>query len=101
MGRSEGALTKNDRRTLRNNDASGFVDVDRATRTAGGGMLRHQYFHQNPWVISDVLLASFYWMTPTERGLVRKADGVLWTFPKDFPDRAKRIASERRVFTQR
>lgn len=101
LGHCEGALTDGDRRALRTIEASGFVDVDRATREAGGGMLRHQYFHQNPWVISDALLASFYWLSPAERGLVRKEDGAVWEFPSDFPERVKRIASERRVFTGR
>ena len=70
-------------------DEAGRVGVKRAAKGKGG----HGYWYQNPWVSSDVLLMIKYDLGPAERGLVRGADGAVWVFPEDYPERLRAIAS--------
>ena len=98
LGRSATDLTGEDLATLRAEQRSAFIDVTSACLAKGGGFLGHQYFHQNGWVFTDVLLASFAWLPPGERGLVRGKGKALWTFPDDYPERVRKIARQKKLF---
>ena len=97
VGRSAKDLTENDLATLKAQEESAFIDVTSTCLKNGGGRLGHQYFHQNNWVLTDILLASFFWLTPGERGLVREEGEALWKFPDDYPERIKRIVREKKL----
>lgn len=44
----------------------------------------HGYFRASPWASSDILMALFYGLGPSERGLVRQDDLPVYTFPPDY-----------------
>lgn len=63
------------------------IDVTQAEAgTAGSG---HSYFRESPWVSSDILVTLLYDLPPAERGLVRKPDSPIWTFPDDYITRLR------------
>jgi esterase/lipase superfamily enzyme len=59
-----------------------LVDVSEAEDIEVGN--GHAYFRQSPWVSSDLLMTLRYRAAPGDRGLVRKEDGVIWTFPDSY-----------------
>jgi len=64
------------------------VDVtDAEAGTAGSG---HGYFRESPWVSSDILATLLYDLPPSDRGLVRKPNSPVWTFPSDYISRLRR-----------
>jgi esterase/lipase superfamily enzyme len=64
------------------------IDVSEAEAgTAGSG---HSYFRESPWVSSDILATLLYDLTPAQRGLARKPNSPVWTFPGDYINRLRR-----------
>jgi len=69
-----------------------IIDVtDAEAGTAGSG---HGYFRESPWVSSDLLMTLLYDRAPADRGLVRKPNSPIWTFPADYIDRLRRVLTE-------
>ena len=61
-----------------------FIDVTGvAGFDTGNG---HACFRSSPWVSSDLLASLLYGIGPAERGLIRPADAVSWSFPSDYLD---------------
>jgi len=59
-----------------------IIDVtDAEGGTSGSG---HSYFRTSPWVSSDLLMSLLYDLAPEERGLVKREDLPIWTFPEDY-----------------
>lgn len=69
------------------------IDVT-AAEEKHGSWLGHSYFHKDPWVSSDLLLLMKYGLPARDRGLSREDNGALWTFPKDYPQRVRAIATD-------
>ena len=68
------------------------IDVtDAAASTSGNG---HAYFRASPWVSSDILTALAYDIEPAKRGLEKKGDEPVWSFPPDYIDRLRKVLSE-------
>ena len=62
-----------------------LVDVTQAAgSTAGNG---HNYFSRSPWVSSDLLALLAFDLDPARRGLVKRTDLPVWTFPPDYIER--------------
>ena len=58
------------------------IDVtDAAGSMSGNG---HSYFRSSPWVSSDILMNVYFNLSPGERGLVKREDSPVWTFPPDY-----------------
>jgi len=90
LGASVQRLTESERLVLRQS-ATQAIDVTNAERHSGS-LLGHSYYHQNPWVSSDVALLVALGATPEERGLVRDDKTAFWSFPDDYQSRIKGIA---------
>jgi esterase/lipase superfamily enzyme len=76
---------------LRQHPELRIVDVtDAEAGTAGSG---HSYFRESPWVSSDILTTLMYDLDPSERGLVKKPNSPVWTFPTDYINRLRRSLS--------
>ena len=84
MGASVGRLTAEERKAVRASPSQA-IDVTNAERRAKS-TLGHSYYHQNPWVSSDVALFLAVGATPEERGLVRDEETAFWSFPDDYED---------------
>jgi len=70
-----------------------IIDVsDAEAGTAGSG---HGYFRESPWVSSDILMALLYDLAPSDRGLVRKPNSPIWTFPEDYVGRLRRALHQK------
>lgn len=57
----------------------------------------HDFWYENAWVSSDVLIQLVLHASPAERGLQENAGprgGIYWTFPHDYPDRIVRLIHE-------
>jgi esterase/lipase superfamily enzyme len=64
-----------------------IIDVSNvADASAGTG---HEYFRKSPWASSDVLTLLRTDLSPEERGLVRKENSPIWTFPADYIQRLR------------
>jgi esterase/lipase superfamily enzyme len=92
LGASVHRLTDKERQVLRQS-ATQAIDVTNAERRSGS-LLGHSYYHQNPWVSSDVALLVAVGATPAERGLVRDDKTAFWSFPDDYQSRIKEIAKQ-------
>ena len=68
-----------------------IVDVFLAERMFGS-WLGHSYFHDDPWVSTDVLLTLKHGLLPDARGLVRDPEESVFTFPADYPAKAAAAA---------
>ena len=44
----------------------------------------HRYFRKSPWASSDILMTLRYDLLPADRGLVRRENNPIWTFPPDY-----------------
>lgn len=84
-----------------------ILDVG-GSRIPGFSSGAHDFWYQNPWVSSDVLVQFLYHARPAERDLVQyRIDKgvVIWHFPEDYPERivdaVKRLASRKRNPCQR
>ena len=77
---------------MRTNQSLEFIDVtDAAGSTSGNG---HGYFRTSPWVSSDVLTLLAFNLDPAQRGLEKKADGLIWTFPPDYIEGLRKALRE-------
>lgn len=68
-----------------------IVDVVGA-ETRVGSWLGHSYFHEDPWVSTDVLLTLATGAHPLDRGLQRDGERKVFAFGKQYPDRARAAA---------
>jgi hypothetical protein len=73
---------------LRQNEKLYLVDVTGAEGAQTGN--GHGYFPSSPWGSSDVLMSLMYGLTPSDRGLVRRDQQPVWTFPGDYVERLRR-----------
>ncbi len=69
-----------------------IIDVSNAEASDTGN--GHWYFRSSPWASGDLFLSLLTDRTPSERGLVRSPDQVVWQFP---PDYVERVSSARRM----
>jgi esterase/lipase superfamily enzyme len=76
-----------------------WIDVTNAERHAPT-MLGHSYYHQNPWVSSDLMLFLRLGATPEERGLVRDLKTGFLVFPDDYAERLPEIVARLRATYQ-
>ena len=74
---------------LRANPSLQFIDVTGAAGSTDGN--GHNYFRQSPWVSSDLIALLAYNISAAERGLEKKADLPVWTFPPDFIERLRKV----------
>ena len=68
-----------------------IVDVAEAENRLGS-WLGHSYFHDDPWVSTDVLLALGTGARPAQRGLVFDHERKSFVFGKDYPEHARAAA---------
>jgi esterase/lipase superfamily enzyme len=68
-----------------------LIDVVAAEKNHGS-WLGHSYFHEDPWVSSDLVLMLRHHLDPAARGLVTDGDSPIWGFPKDYPERSRSVA---------
>ena len=85
VGRSIGKLSDDQRDALIRADQQ-WIDATNAQRRSSS-FLGHSYYHQNPWVSSDVMLYLRLGATPEERGLVRNRETGFLEFPDDYEER--------------
>jgi esterase/lipase superfamily enzyme len=77
---------------LRANPSLQFIDVTEAAgSTTGNG---HAYLRKSPWVSSDLIALLGYDLGAAERGLEKRADLPVWTFPPDFIERLRKVLAE-------
>jgi hypothetical protein len=89
LGNSIGKLTDDERAALIANDTQ-WIDVAEAEKHSST-WLGHSYFHDNPWVSSDLMLYLRTGATAEERGLVRDMDTGFLVFPKDYEEQLPAI----------
>lgn len=92
LGASLTALTEDNLDFLKGNRNCEIIDVGGAEKDHGS-WLGHSYFHQDPWVSSDVLMSLRYNVPPERRGLVQSDGQPVWGFPEDYPQRARQAAA--------
>lgn len=68
-----------------------IVDVV-AAEDRVGSWLGHSYFHEDPWVSTDVLLTLATGAHPLDRGLQRDGERKVYAFGKKYPERARAAA---------
>jgi esterase/lipase superfamily enzyme len=73
-----------------------WIDVTNAQRRAPT-FLGHSYFHENPWVSSDLMLFLALGATPAERGLNRDTKTGFLVFPDDYEERLPEIVARLRA----
>ncbi len=94
VGNSIGKLSEYERDGLIRNKGQ-WIDVTAAQRRAPS-FLGHSYYHQNPWVSSDVLLYLRTGASGEERGLVRDLETGFLTFPADYEEQLPEIVDRLR-----
>ncbi|MHC4320140.1 MAG: hypothetical protein ACYS1B_16570 [Planctomycetota bacterium] len=92
LGRSIGKLSDDDRDALINNETQ-WIDVTNAQERSSS-FLGHSYFHDNPWVSSDLMIYLRFGATAEERGLVRDMETGFLTFPDDYEERLPEIVRQ-------
>lgn len=91
LGRPLEALTPGQLEFLRRHANVDVIDVAEAERRLGS-WLGHSYFHDDPWVSTDVLLALGTALGPAERGLRFDEGREVWAFGPDYPALARAAA---------
>jgi esterase/lipase superfamily enzyme len=91
LGQPMSVLTPKNIAFLGAQEGVDIVDVFLAERMFGS-WLGHSYFHDDPWVSTDVLLTLKHGLLPDARGLVRDAKESVFTFPADYPAKAAAAA---------
>ncbi len=89
LGNSIGRLTEDEREALISTDAQ-WIDAT-AAQQHSSTFLGHSYFHDNPWVSSDLMLFVRLGATAEERGLVRDMGTGFLTFPDDYEEQLPQI----------
>ena len=92
LGRSIGELSERDREAVLTTDSQ-WIDATNAQRRYSS-FIGHSYFHQNPWVSSDVMLFLRLGLDPKARGLVRNTETGFLVFPSDYEQKLPGIADE-------
>jgi len=65
-----------------------IIDVSDVPGPQGfGGVAGHYYWYANDWVMTDVVVAFRWQLSPDQRGLYRKPGMARWNFPKDYPQK--------------
>ena len=95
LGNSIGKLTEDERKALIGNDTQ-WIDVTTAENHSST-FLGHSYFHDNPWVSSDLMLFLRTGATAEERGLVRDMETGFLAFPDDYEEQLPQIVSRLRA----
>ncbi len=93
LGESVKALTPEEQGALAHLTSLEAVDVTVAQRHHKS-FLGHSYFHQNPWVSSDLALYLAVGTRAADRGLLREDGALFWTFPEDYQEAVKGLAAE-------
>lgn len=88
LGRPLDVLTPKQIAFLEDDANVDLVDVGDAERTLGS-WLGHSYFHEDPWVSTDVLLTLSTERHPLDRGLQRDPTRNLYVFGPAYPARAR------------
>ncbi len=91
LGNSIGELTEDEREALIANDTQ-WIDVGQAEKHSST-WLGHSYFHDNPWVSSDLMLYLRLAATAEDRGLVRDMDTGFLVFPDDYEEQMPAIVA--------
>lgn len=86
LGASVKRLSPEEQEALRKVQSFEAVDVSRAQKNHSS-LLGHSYYHQNPWVSSDIGLYLTLGLTAEERGLERDDATGFWVFPSDYESR--------------
>ena len=94
VGSSIGKLSDYERDGLIRNKGQ-WIDVT-AAQQRSSSFLGHSYYHQNPWVSSDVLIYLRTGATGEERGLVRDMETGFLVFPEDYEERLPQIVDRLR-----
>lgn len=92
LGRSIGKLSEDEKAAIIANDSQ-WIDATNAQRKAPS-FLGHSYYHQNPWISSDVMLFLRTGCTAQERGLVRNTTTGFMEFPDDYAERLPEIVEQ-------
>jgi hypothetical protein len=92
LGRSIGKLSDDERDALIKNDTQ-WIDVTNAQERKST-WLGHSYFHDNPWVSSDLMIFLRFGATAEERGLVRDMETGFLTFPDDYEEQLPEIVHQ-------
>ena len=94
LGSAMTQLTPSDLAFLETHPDVEIIDVGGAEKNHGS-WLGHSYFHDDPWVASDIIMTLRFGpdAPPQERGLVQDDDDPIWSFPKDYPERARAAAA--------
>jgi esterase/lipase superfamily enzyme len=95
LGEPLTALRERDLDFLRDHSDVSIIDVAAAEKKHGS-WLGHSYFHDDPWVSTDVILLLGHGAAPDERGLTLLDGKPIWTFPPDYPERCR--AAVRRLY---
>ena len=80
-------------RRLRDTPNLNLIDVSGADGSSFG--TGHSYFRSSPWASSDMFVSLIYGLDAPARGLQRPADGAVWSFPPDYPERIVRAVATR------
>lgn len=88
LGQPLDALTPRQLDFLHDDANVEIIDVVNA-ELKHGSWLGHSYFHEDPWVSSDVVLALRYGGGPAARGLWFDGARKVHVFPDDYADRAR------------
>ena len=91
LGQPLSVLTPKNIAFLHEQEGVDIVDVFAAEQLLGS-WLGHSYFHDDPWVSTDVLLTLRYGLLPDARGLARDPKASVFTFPKDYPAKSAAAA---------
>lgn len=95
LGNSIGKLTDDERDAIIANNSQ-WIDVAEAEKHSST-WLGHSYFHDNPWVSSDLMLFLRLGATADERGLVRDMETGFLTFPEDYEEQLPAIVDRLRA----
>jgi esterase/lipase superfamily enzyme len=91
LGQPLGVLTPRQVEFLEDDANVDLVDVAGAENRFGS-WLGHSYFHEDPWVSTDVLMALSTPLHPLDRGLQRDEGRKVYAFGPAYPGRAQDAA---------
>ena len=91
LGQPLGVLAPRQVEFLEDDANVDLVDVAGAERRFGS-WLGHSYFHEDPWVSTDVLMALSTPLHPLDRGLQRDDERKVYAFGPAYPSRAQDAA---------
>ncbi len=91
LGASVERLTPEEREALRVSTHFEAIDVSLAQKRHSS-FLGHSYFHQNPWVSSDLGIFLRDGRYAEDRGLVFNEESAFWEFPKNYTEVMEKAA---------